>query len=209
MSLIESLAWRYATKKYDTSKKVSDNDINTIKEAINLAATSYGLQLFNVLDVKDTSVREKLKPASWGQSQITDSSHLFILCNYTSYKESQIENYVKLKAELNNIDIAVLDGYKDFMKGAISGQSSDAYKNWTAKQVYIALGNGLAACADLKIDSTPIEGFETNTYNEILGLSEKGLNACVVLSIGYRSDEDDTQHAIKTRKPLEELFIEI
>ena len=116
------------------------------------------------------------------------------------------QDYLKLKADLNNLDVSILDGYKDFMKGTLSKLSAEDYKNWTAKQVYIALGNGLAACADLKIDSTPIEGFDASTYNEILDLDSKGLNACVVLSIGYRSDEDDTQHAVKTRKSLEDLF---
>ncbi len=209
MSQIVSLHCWNGAKKYDTSKVVSDNDINTIKEAINLAATSYGLQLFSVLDIKDKAVREKLKEVSWGQTQITDASHLFVLCNFTKYDEIQVEDYLKLKASLNNIETSALSGYGDFMKGTISKQTAEAYKEWTAKQVYIALGNGLSACADLKIDSTPIEGFDANAYNEVLDLDSKGLNACVVLSIGYRSDEDESQHAVKTRKSIEDLFIEI
>ena len=89
--------------------------------------------------------------------------------------------------------------------------SRDQYviQSWTAKQVYIALGNGLAACAELKVDSTPIEGFDSGAYNEILGLDNKGLSACVILTVGYRSEEDGTQHAVKTRKSLEDLFTEI
>lgn len=209
MSYIDSQKWRYATKKYDTSKVVSSADINTIKEAINLAATSYGLQLFSVVDVKDKAIREKLKEVSWGQGQITDASHLFVLSNFTEYKEGDVESFLELKAKANNIDVAVLSGFGDFMKGTISQFPQESFQAWTAKQTYIALGNGLSACADLRVDSTPIEGFDAAKYNEILGLSEKGLNASVVLSIGYRADDDKAQHEVKTRKSLEDLFIEV
>ena len=206
MSLIENLNWRYATKKYDASKKVSIEDMNQIKEAIRLTATSYGLQLFKVVDVEDKDIREKLKPASWAQPQITDASHLLVFCGYADVKDEHIDEYMNLKAEVSNIDVENLKGYGDFVKGNMNAASAEFKQIWTAKQTYIALGNAMAACAELKIDSTPMEGFDVSAYNEILGLTEKGLKADVVLAVGYRSDEDDTQQHPKVRKSIESLF---
>lgn len=206
MELIENLKWRYATKKYDTSKKVSAEDLNQIKEAIQLTATSYGLQLFKVLDVQDNDLREKLLPASWAQSQIIDASHLLVFCGYAEVKDENIDEYMNLKADLSKIDVEMLKGYGDFVKGNMNNASVEFKQVWTAKQTYIALGNAMAACAELKIDSTPMEGFDAAEYNEILGLTDKGLKADVVLTIGYRSDEDETQHHPKVRKPIERLF---
>lgn len=206
MQLIENLKWRYATKQYDVSKKVSDEDIEIIKEAIQLSATSYGLQLFKVLDIKDTETRELLRPASWGQSQITDASHLFVFCGYNDVTDQDIEAYIDLKAQTQGLNAADLKDYSDFMKMKMKEKSTREKESWTSKQTYIALSSALIACAELKLDSTPIEGFEPKEYNEILGLKEKGLHASVVLAIGYRSEEDDNQHRNKVRKPLEAIF---
>ena len=209
MELIENLKWRYATKQYDISKKVKDTDLEKIKEAIQLSASSYGLQLFKVLNIENKSIRKKLKPASWGQSPITDASHLLVFCNYTDAQEKHIDDFLNLKAEVQGVEIADLKGYGDFMKSKMKEKSSDEISNWTSKQTYLALANALNACAELKIDSTPIEGFEQDKYNEILGLNEKDLSASVVVAIGYRNIDDNTQNAKKVRKPLEVLFEEI
>lgn len=206
MSLIGDLKWRYATKKYDASKIVSVENIAYIKEAIQLSASSYGLQAYKVLIIEDKAIREKLKPVSWGQTAITDASNLLVFCNYTEIKDETIENFIQLKADITEKNSADFKGYGYFMKAKLNEKSSNEINNWTSKQTYIALSNALNACAELKIDSTPIEGFEPEAYNEILGLAEKGLNASVVLAIGYRSEEDVNQFDIKVRKPLDELF---
>ena len=206
MELIENLKWRYATKKFDATKKVSSEDLEKIKEAIQLSASSYGLQLYKVLVIENEEIREKLKPASWGQSQITDASHLFVICNYADINDENIDEYVNLTADIKGIDVENLKGFGDFMKDKILPLPVDHKRAWTAKQCYIALGNALAACAELKIDSTPMEGFDPQGYDEILGLSEKGLQANSVLAIGYRSEEDETQHGKKVRKSINSLF---
>lgn len=206
MELIDHLNWRYATKKFDTSKKVSEDDLTKIKEAIRLSATSYGLQLFKVLDVKSEATREQLKPASWGQPQITDASNLFVFCSYADVKEEDIQEYMELKASTQGLALDALQGYGDFVKGQMTKMPIEQKQTWTAKQTYIALSNALTACAALKIDSTPIEGFEPGAYDEILGLKDQGLKATVVLAIGYRSEEDQTQHGKKVRKPMNSVF---
>ena len=206
MELIESLNWRYATKKFDPNKKIKPEDLETIKEAVRLSASSYGLQLYKVLVIDDPEIREKLKPASWGQTQITDASHLFVFCNYTDVNDQNIDDYLDLKANTQNLDRDGLADYGKMMKGAVSGMSETIKSQWTARQTYIALGNLLAACSMLRIDACPMEGFEPAKYNEILGLNEKDLNAAVIATVGYRSEEDQTQHLKKVRKPAESLF---
>lgn len=206
MNYIENLKWRYATKKFDSSKKVSPENLDKLKEAIQLSASSYGLQLYKVIIIENTLLKEKLKPVSWGQDQITDSSHLIVFCNYTNVKDKHVDDYLNLTAKAQNMEVKNLSGYGDFMKGKINEMTKSEAFNYTARQTYLALGNLLSACAELKIDSCPMEGFEPEKYNDILGLSEQGLNAAVIVAIGYRSNEDHTQNRPKVRKQFNELF---
>lgn len=209
MKLKEGLKWRYATKKFDPSKKVSDSDLNQLKEAIQLSASSYGLQPYTVLIVKNEATRESLKPVSWGQTQITDASHLMVFCNHLNVSPADVQSYLDLKADIQSIDSAALSGYGDFMNQKISEMSSVAMENWTSKQAYIGLGNLLAACGELQIDACPMEGLEKEAYDEILGLKEKGMTTAFSVPIGYRSEEDASQHARKVRRPLEMMFQEV
>lgn len=205
-SVIEHRTWRYATKKFDATKKVSEQDLETLLEATRLSASSYGLQPYHVFVISDQEVREQLKPASWGQSQITDASHLIVFANTKDFGEELVDDYLANVSETRNIPSEGLKGYSDFMKSKLMDLSEELKNQWTAKQAYIAFGNLMQAAAELKIDTCPMEGFEPEKYNEILGLDEKNLNAAVVLAIGYRSEEDATQHLPKVRKSKEELF---
>lgn len=209
MQLINNLKWRYATKKMDASKKVSQQNIDYIKEVVQLSATSYGLQPFKVLEIKNPQLREELKPMSWNQSQITDASHLFVFCNHIEVTDRDVDDLIQLKSEINEIPIEKISGYGDFVKGKLKEKSALEMFHWTAKQTYIALSSALNACAELQIDATPMEGFETDAINEKLELKEKGLNACVLLAVGYRHSEDITQNAQKVRKPIDVIFEEI
>ena len=208
MQLIESLKWRYATKKMDATKKVSEQDINCIKEAVQLSASSYGLQPYTVLDIRDSELRKEIHPMCWNQSQITDASHIFIFCNYNKVDEQDVDSLIRLKSETNEVPIEKISGYGDFVKGKLKEKSEIEMFHWSAKQAYIALGNALTACAELNIDSTPMEGFEPEEVNKLLGLNDKGLNACVILAIGYRSLDDQTQYSKKVRKPINTMFEE-
>jgi len=203
---IESLQWRYATKKFDATKKVTEEDLESLKEAIRLSASSYGLQPYQVLIVENNDIRKQLQPVSWGQSQIVDASHLIIFCNETDVNDDFIDNYLENVSNTRGIALEEIKKYGDFMKSKITPLAPDVKLNWASKQVYIALGNLLSAAAQLKIDTCPIEGFEPERYDEILGLKEKGLRSSVVAAIGYRSSEDQTQHFAKVRKSTQELF---
>lgn len=205
-NFIENQTWRYATKKFDATKKISTSDLETLKKAIQLSSSSYGLQLYKVFIIENPAIRAQLQPVSWGQSQIVDASHLFVFANIVDVQESHIDKYVQNISNTRSIAIEELKGYSDFMKSKIVTLPVEQKAIWTSKQTYLALGNLLNAAAELKIDVTPMEGFEPEKYNEILGLNELGLNASLVATVGYRHTEDATQHYVKVRKPLEELF---
>ena len=209
MNLIKSLEWRYATKRFDTSKKIKQSDLEILKESVRLSASSYGLQFYKVLIIENQEIKEKLKVASYNQNQITESSHLFIFCQFINLEDKQVADYIQLVASTQNININNLEGYSELIKGSIAAKSKEEQEIWTAKQTYIALGNLLAAAGELQIDTCPMEGFEADKYDEILGLKEKGLKASVIAAVGYRSQEDKTQFAKKVRKSKEDLFVTI
>ncbi len=206
-TFIENQNWRYATKKFDNSKKVSQESINILIESIRLSASSYGLQPYKLIIVESKEIREQLKPVSWNQAQITDASHLFVLASYIEVTEKIIDEYVQLMANERNIPVDNLSPYGDFMKSKILDLPKEQQKNWSAKQAYIAMGNLLHAAAELKIDVTPMEGFESDAYDKILNLESQNLYACLVAPIGYRHDEDTHQNAKKVRISKENLII--
>ncbi|NRT16389.1 nitroreductase [Flavobacterium sp. 28A] len=206
-TLLDKQNWRYATKKYDSTKKISTADLNFLKEAVRLSASSYGLQLYKVLIIESDDVKAKLIAAAYGQTQITDASHIFVFANQTNVGDVEIESYIKNISETRGIPTDALVGFSDLMKGAVSGMTEEFKNIWTTKQTYLALGNLLNAAAELHIDATPMEGFNAAQFNEILGLDKLNLNAAVIAPVGYRHNEDDTQHYKKVRKSNEDLFI--
>jgi nitroreductase len=206
-TFLENQNWRYATKKFDATKKISTEDLNTLKEAIRLSSSSYGLQPYKVIFVDSPELRAKLQVVAWGQSQIVEASHLIVFANDTNIGDAAIDNFIKNISETRGIPTESLTGYSDFMKSKISTLPADAKNTWTSKQTYLALGNLLNAAAELKIDVTPMEGFDPAAFNEILGLDALHLNASVIATVGYRHEEDATQHHKKVRKSQEELFI--
>ncbi|MEO6173677.1 MAG: NAD(P)H-dependent oxidoreductase [Flavobacterium circumlabens] len=206
-TFLENQNWRYATKQYDATKKISDSDLKTIKEAVRLSASSYGLQPYKVVIVENPELREQLKAAAYGQTQITDASQLFIFANDINTGAESVDKYISNISETRGVPADALAGFSDMMKGMISSLPAESKNVWTAKQTYIALGNLLSAASELKIDATPMEGFNAAAFNEILGFDKLGLNASVIAAVGYRHDADDAQHYKKVRKSNEELFI--
>lgn len=203
---IENLNWRYATKRYDETKKVSEKNLATIKEALRLSASSYGLQPYEIIVIEDPAIRKKLRAESWDQPQITDSSQLFVFASYTEVTQKHLDSYIKNISETRDIPEEDLDQMKSMIQNTTLQLPADQQKIWAAKQAYIALGNLLGTAADLRIDASPMEGFSPEGYDKILNLNEKGLTTAVIAAIGFRSDEDKTQHLTKVRKSTEELF---
>lgn len=206
-TFIENQNWRYATKKFDANKKVSETDLQLLKEAMRLSASSYGLQPYQIIFIENTDLRAKLQPAAWGQSQIVEASHLVVFANITNFGDREIDEAIQNLTITRGLPAEALKGYGDFMKSKITTLPLDKRDIWTARQTYLALGNLMNAAAELKIDVTPMEGFEPAQFNEILGLEAMNLNAALVATIGYRHEEDQTQHYVKVRKSNEELFL--
>ena len=203
--LIEALEWRYACKKFDAEKRISESDLQTILESIRLTPTSYGLQPIKVLLIETTELREKIKPIAWNQAQVVDASHLLVFCHHTAISESYVDQHVTLMADTRNVSPEKLQGFGTHVKSAIANMEEDV-KQWTSKQTYIALGQVLLSCALLKIDATPMEGFDKDKLNELLDLSSQGLSASLLCPIGIRHPEDANITAKKVRKTKEDLF---
>lgn len=207
--ILEKLNWRYATKQFDPNKKLSNEQLETLLEAARLTPSSYGLQPYHIFSIENMAIREKLKSASWGQSQLTDASHIIVLASKPTFDESLVDTYLDKTVEERGVSRKDLEGYEQVMKGALMGLPDDAKSNWTSKQAYIVLGNVMTIAAEMKIDACPMEGFDNEQYNEILGLNDKNLNAAVVIAVGFRSEEDKTQHYPKVRYSKENLITHI
>ncbi|MDT4792480.1 putative NAD(P)H nitroreductase YfkO [compost metagenome] len=207
--ILTSLNWRYATKRYDASRKVSETDLEILKEATKLSVSSMGLQPYKVLIIENPELREKLKPAAYGQTAITDASQLFVFAIEKNVGEKHVESYMKNISETRDIPTDSLSGFSGMIQGFISGLDAEARDNWAKKQAYLALSTLINTAAFLKVDATPMEGFSPEQFDEILGLEALGLSTAVIAAIGYRHEEDATQHFKKVRKSNEELFINL
>lgn len=204
--LIEALEWRYACKKFDADKRISDTDLNTILDSIQLTPSSYGLQPIKVLLIETKELREQIKPIAWNQAQVVDASHLLVFCHYTALSESYVDQHVSLMAQTRNLPIEKLQGFGTHVKASIASLNADHVNQWTAKQTYIALGQVLLSCALLHIDATPMEGFDRKALDELLDLSKDGLSASLLCPIGYRHAEDPYIALKKVRKTKDALF---
>ncbi|MFD2035384.1 NAD(P)H-dependent oxidoreductase [Belliella marina] len=208
MELVEMLQWRYATKKY-IGKKVSSEKLERIITAINLSASSVGIQPYKVLVIEDLDVRKKLSAYSFNP-QIMDSSHLLVFAAFDSINADIIEDYVKLIAKEREIPVERLAVFKEKALNGLLKKTDEENFIWATKQAYIALGTGLIAAASEKVDATPMEGFNAESFDELLGLKEKGLKSVVLMSLGYRDEKEDTFSKLKkVRWPKEDFVITI
>jgi len=209
MNIIDSLKWRYAVKKFDTDKELSEAQVNTLKEAFNLTATSYGLQPLKLIVIKNKVVQEKLVPFSWNQQQILQASHLLVICIQDNYTSKEVENYFNLVQKIRNTPDAVINPFKKFLTAEISKKTQEELYISNKNQAYIALGNLLTVCALEEIDSCPMEGFTPDKYDEILDLKKDNLKSVLVLPVGFRAADDYMKDLSKVRKDLSESIIEI
>lgn len=208
-AFVRALTWRYATKKFDPAKELRSEDIETILNATNLSASSYGLQPYQFLLIQDKAIQKKLVPCSYNQPQVQDAAAVLVFAIRTDVDEAFIRQSAKDTEQTRGLEPGQLDGYAKQMIGSIMGMEDLVRKQWATKQVYIAMGTAMAACAMLGIDACPMEGFVADQYDEILGLADKQLSAALVLPIGYRSDDDVSSGYAKVRQPLEKMVIRI
>jgi len=207
MSLLENLQWRYATKKYDSSQKVSPENVQKIVEAARLAPTSSGLQPFRLLLITNQALKEQIVPIAFGQEIVADCSHLLVFVAWNRYTEDRIDTMYSLISKERGLPVDQFRAYTDRLKGGYLPQSADHNFAHTARQAYIGLGMALAQAAELKVDSTPMEGFDNAKLDELLDLESKGMKSVLMMPIGYRDAAGDwLANMKKVRKPVDEFL---
>lgn len=195
------LDWRFATKAFDTTKKVADSDIAHIKNAIIKSPSSFGIQPYHIVEVTNADLRAKLRAISWDQSQVTDASHVFIFCARTDIVE-RVDQYLDVASQGKQEIKEAMKGYADMMHGSLDNRTDAEKVDWAGRQTYIALGFAMAACAELSIDSCPMEGFDTNATHKLLQLPAH-IKPLAFLAIGYRAQDPERP---KVRFPETDLF---
>lgn len=206
---ITKLQWRYAVKKFDTDKILSEAKITVLKEAFNLTATSYGLQPLKMVVIANKELQENLVKSAYGQRQVADASHLLVICIETEVDEQFITSYFNLVKKLRNTDDAILNPFKDFLISDFSKKNTDEITAWATKQAYLALGNLLTVCALEQIDSCPMEGFIPDAFDDALDLKSKNLKSVLLLPVGYRATDDMFADFAKVRKNINDTIIDM
>lgn len=206
MNVIQNLRWRYATKAM-SGQAVPQEKVDYILEAIQLTASSSGLQPYEVLVITNPEVKQKIRAAAWDQSQVTDASHVLVFAAWNQYTEERINKVFKRNNEERGLPDSATDAYRTRLIGMMGARTAEENFHHAAKQAYIALGSALVAAAEQKVDSTPMEGFDSAAVDDILGLAGKGLRSAIILPLGYRDEGKDWLVSMKkVRTPKEELI---
>ena len=205
MELLDKLNWRYAAKAMN-GEKVAEDKVERILEAARLAPTSSGLQPFEIFVIKNQEVKEQIRPVAWNQSVITDCSHLLVFAAWDTYTADRINYMFDLTNEIRGFKNEGWENYRQMLLDSYPQKDAEENFNHAAKQAYIAFSQAIAAAAFEEVDSTPIEGFDPEAVDEILGLREKGLRSAVLLPLGYRKESEDwLVYLVKVRKPMKDL----
>ncbi|MEN8816525.1 MAG: NAD(P)H-dependent oxidoreductase [Nonlabens sp.] len=205
LNSIESLQWRYATKKFDPEKKLDKEQLELLAHAFNLTATSYGLQPCRLVIVQDQEIKEKMVPHSYGQMQVKDSSAVLVLCT-TAVDASYVKEYFSIVKKERGTPDEVLQPFQDFLTDTFSKKEVEEIELWAKNQAYLILGNLLTVCAQEQIDSCPMEGFVPDKIDDLLGLKEKSLKSTLLLPVGYRATDDMMSQLKKVRRPEQEMI---
>jgi nitroreductase len=208
--LLEQLNWRYATKQFDPNRKISASDWATLEEALRLTPSSGGLQPWKFVVVTDPAMRAKLRPASFGQPQITEASHLVVFTAKNNFNEADVDTHLQHVARVQGVPVESLAQFRGMLVGGIVQAMDETARNaWARNQAFIALGNLLTSAALLGIDACPMEGFDHAQYDEILGLKAKGYSSAVIATLGHRLPTDKYAAAPKVRFPREQIFLNV
>lgn len=209
MNVIEQLQWRYATKAFNPNKLVSDKKLQTLKEAFNLTATSYGLQPIKLVVFSDKALQTQLIPDTMNQKQIAEASHVLVFCIETLIDKDYVVEYFERVHRIRNTPMSILQPFQDFLISDFKQKPQEIIEEWATNQAYLAMGNILTICAIEGIDACPMEGFNPEKYDAILGLKERNLKSILLLPIGYRADDDMFADFKKVRKQLKDSIISL
>ncbi len=205
--LISKLQWRYATKKMDPARAVPREKVDRILEAIRLAASSSGLQPYEVIVVTNPELRARIVPHAWGQAQITDGSHLLVFAAWDNYTAERINRMFDLVNEQRGFRNEGWEAYRQKLLASYVPRDAETNYQHAARQAYIGLGTALIAAAEEGVDSTPMEGFDPDAVDEILGLRARGLRSVILLPLGYRATQGDWLVDLKKVRRRREDFV--
>lgn len=206
---IKQLEWRYAVKKFNMEKKLTSGQVDVLKKAFSLTATSYGLQPISLVVIQNAELQKQLVPHSYEQQQVAQASHILVICIQNEVDADYISNYYKLVKKVRNVSSEILDPFKDALVADFSKKEIQEIREWSKNQAYLAMGNLLTVCALEEIDACPMEGFDPAAYDELLKLKTRGLTSVLVMPVGYRAKDDVFATFKKVRKDLDETIIEI
>jgi nitroreductase len=209
MNIINSLEWRYATKKFDPSKKLTTQQIETLKKAFNLTPTSFGLQPIKMIVIENKELQEEFVKYCYYQRQVADASHLLVLCIENDTTTEDVNAYFDLEKEIRGTSEEVISKFRNQLVEMYKSQTLEEKQLSATYQTYIVLGNLMTVCAVEKIDSCPMEGFMPQKIDELLNLPAQNLKSVLLLPVGYRADDDFMSTMKKVRKPISETVIEI
>ena len=205
--LLAQLNWRYATKQFDPTRKISPEDWAALESALILSPSSWGLQPWKFIVITDQKMREKLFPATWKQRQILDCSHYVVFTVNTKMTEEHIDKHITRTAEVRGGTAEALKRYRDVIVGdVVTGARGPISQEWAARQAYLALGNFMTSAALMGIDTCPMEGFEPDQYDKILDLAAQGFASVVCCAAGYRAPDDKHATQKKVRFPREQVI---
>jgi nitroreductase len=205
-SLLDDLRWRYATKHFDRDKVIPAETWKLLEESLVLTPSSYGLQPWVFLVVTDAETKAKLLPHSWKQAQVVDCSHFVVFASKTTIDSEYIDSNFARTSELRGVPVESMHGYRNMIvKNLVHDARSGATEEWAARQSYIALGQFMLACALLRVDACPMEGFVPAEFDKILGLTARGLTTTVCCAAGYRAESDKYAGLAKVRFPAEKM----
>lgn len=198
--IIQTLNWRYATKKFNPDKKIPDDVWHALEQSLVLAPSSFGMQPWKFFVVRSPETRQKLVESAWGQTKVAEASHLVVLAIKKDIGSEDVPTYIDRVREIRQMPEDKLEGIASTIRGYLANPPFPLHPDqWSAKQVYVALGFFLYSAALLGIDTCPMEGFIPSKYDEILGLPGQGYSAVVICTAGYRSEEDRAAGLAKVR----------
>lgn len=206
-SILDAMNWRYSPDEFDKNKKLSDKELDTLLQAVILSPSSYGLQPWKFIVVKNTELREKIKAIGYGQNKITDASDLVVFAVEKNIDSKLVDKYMASISKIRNVSLESLKGFSSMINGVISNMTPSQRIEWATRQLYIALGVMITSGAVNGIDIGPMEGFDTVKCDEILGLSKMGLESKVMAGIGFRSATDARGKDKKVRYSKDEVVI--
>ena len=205
--LVERLNWRYAVKKFDADKEIPADVWAALEQSLLLAPSSFGLQPWKFLVVEDQELRQKLRDASWGQSQVTDADRYVVLTALRTTTDDDVDRYLQQQCEVRGGEVEALKGYRDVIVGFLTkGWAAKDLFGWNARQAYIALGQLMTSAAAMGVDTCPMEGIDMTAYDELLGLKDTRYATLCACAVGYRSADDKYAGAPKVRYPIDQII---